>query len=290
MDLITGKTGLTGLLGRPVAHSISPMMHNTSFQDAGLNYVYLCFDVGEEELEEAVTGLKRLGARGWNCTMPDKTRMADLCDKLSLAASLTRAVNTVVNENGVLTGYNTDGIGYMRSIRVKGYDLTGKRMTLLGTGPAARSILAQAAIDGLREITVFNRRGRSFEEAAAMIERVNAETSCRVYLYDYEDRERFCREIAKSDILTNATSVGMAPDTDQCLIDDIGMLHRGLIVSDIIYNPRETKLLSMARSAGCPAINGLYMLLYQGAEAFLLWTGKEMPVEKIRRLYFSEQA
>ena len=175
----------------------------------------------------------------------------------------------------------------MMAVRDAGYDIIGKRMTLLGTGGAARSVLAQAAIDGVKEITVFNRPGRSFEEAQAMAERLNCETSCRISLHTYEDRDFFARTIARSDILTNATNVGMAPDTEGCLIEDVSMLHPGLIVSDIIYNPRETKLLRMAREAHCPAFNGLYMLLYQGAEAYRLWTGMPMPVEKIKRLYFN---
>lgn len=286
MDRITGKTGLTGLLGRPVSHSISPLMHNAAFQAAGLDYVYLCFDVGEDELEQAVRGLKVLGARGWNCTMPDKKKMAELCDRLSLAASVTGAVNTVVNDGGILTGYNTDGIGYMMSLKDAGYHMIGKRMTLLGAGGAAMAILAQAAIDGVKEITVFNRRGKSFSDAEAVAARLNRETQCRIRVFDYSDRELFRQTIAQSDLLTNATSVGMAPNTDGCLIPDVSWFHRELIVSDIIYNPQKTKLLAMAERAGCSVCNGLYMLLYQGAEAYHLWTGCQMPVDMIKKAYF----
>lgn len=286
MDYITGRTVLTGLLGRPVSHSISPLMHNTSFEDAGLDYAYLCFDIGEEELEAAVSGLKILGARGWNCTMPNKKAMAQLCDHLSPAASFTGAVNTVVNDHGILTGYNTDGIGYMMSVKDAGYDIIGGKMTLLGAGGAALAILAQAALDGMKEISVFNRRGKSFDDAAAMAERLNAETSCKVNVYDYEDQVLFRREIAESTILTNATSVGMAPNTECCIVPNASYFHRDLIVSDIIYNPRKTALMKMAEENGCAVSNGLYMLLYQGAEAYRLWTGKMMPVEKIKELYF----
>lgn len=286
MDYITGRTVLTGLLGRPVSHSISPLMHNAAFQDAKLDYAYLCFDIGERELPEAVDGLKILGARGWNCTMPDKKAMARLCDHLSPAASFTGAVNTVVNDHGILTGYNTDGVGYMMSVKDAGYDIIGGKMTLLGAGGAALAILAQAALDGVREVSVFNRRGRSFEDAEAMTERLNRETDCKVRLYDYEDQKLFRREIGESTILTNATSVGMAPDIGSCIIPEASYLHSQLIVSDIIYNPRKTALMKLAEDRGCRTFNGLYMLLYQGAEAYRLWTGRMMPVEKIKELYF----
>lgn len=286
---INGHTGLTGLLGHPVAHSISPMMHNESFRLLGLNYAYLCFDVGEKELETAVNGLRALGTRGWNCTMPDKQRMCLLCDRLSPAAQMTGAVNTVVNENGILTGHNTDGIGYMRAAREAGFDLTGKEMTLLGAGGAATAIAVQAALDGVRVLRLFNRRGRSWGHAQELTDAINAQTGCRAELYDLEDRKALAAALGQSDILTNATSVGMAPHKEGCILTDASLLRPELIVSDIIYNPRKTRLLRLAESAGCPAFNGLYMLLFQGAEAFRLWTGQDMPVDTIKAKYFSGQ-
>lgn len=284
--IITGHTRLTGLLGSPVAHSISPMMHNDSFRQLGLDYVYLAFDVGTDKLETAVDGLRALNVRGFNLTMPDKTLMCSLCDKLSPAAKISGAVNTVVNDNGFLTGHTTDGIGYMRSVKEAGYDIIGKKMTLLGAGGAATSILVQAAFDGVAEISVFNNRSASFTRIEKIIEELKSCTSCRIHLYDYSDMEILRREIADSAILTNGTSVGMAPNEGRSIITDPSMLHRNLIVSDVIYNPEETKLLHMAKEAGCAAFNGLDMLLYQGAEAFKLWTGQEMPVEIIKEKYF----
>lgn len=287
MDRITGKTVLTGLLGRPVSHSISPLMHNAAFEADRLDYAYLCFDIGEQELDQAVAGLKVLGARGWNCTMPDKKRMAQLCDTLSLAASVTGSVNTVVNENGVLKGYSTDGTGYMMALKDAGYDIIGGRMTLFGAGGAALAILAQAAIDGLESIQVCSRQGRSFDQAVMVADRLNKETDCKVTVLDLADQNAVRQSIDESTILTNATSVGMAPNADACLIPDASWLHRELIVSDIIYNPRKTKLMAMAEEAGCPVCGGLYMLLYQGAEAYRLWTGKPMQTELIKERYFS---
>lgn len=286
--IINGKTGLTGLLGSPVGHSKSPMMHNTSFQELGINYVYLCFDVGIEGLSGAVDGLVSLGAKGWNCTMPNKSKMAQLCDVLSPAASITGSVNTVVNENGKLMGYNTDGTGYMRAVKEAGFSIKGEKMTLLGAGGAATSILVQAALDGVREISVFCRLGKSTEHARQVINQLTKQTACKINLFDYSDESVIKKELLTSRILTNGTNVGMAPDTDRSLITSADFFHPDLIVSDVIYNPRETKLMEIAKSQGCSCFNGLYMLLYQGAEAFTLWTGKQMPVELVKERYFDE--
>ncbi|HIX72817.1 MAG TPA: shikimate dehydrogenase [Candidatus Anaerobutyricum stercoripullorum] len=287
-DRITGTTVLTGLLGSPVAHSISPLMHNASFAALGLDYAYLCFDVGTDRLKEAVEGLRAMGARGWNLTMPDKNLMCQLADKLSPASEISGAVNTIVNDDGVLTGYTTDGTGYMRAAEEAGFPLPGKVMTLLGGGGAATAILVQAALDGMKEIRVFNRKSPTFDRLSAIAGQLNRRTDCLVTVHPLEDTEDLRASIADSDILTNATNIGMAPHTDACPIPDASFLRPELIVSDIIYNPRQTKLLQMAKETGCPFFNGLYMLLYQGAASFELWTGREMPVELIKEKYFAE--
>lgn len=286
-DMITGHTKLTGLLGSPVEHSISPMMHNESFRVLGLDYAYLAFDVGEQELETAVEGLKALKVKGFNLTMPNKNRMCHLCDRLSPAAEIIGAVNTVENRNGELVGHSTDGSGYMLAVKNAEYDIVGKKMTLFGAGGAGTSIFVQAALDGVAEISVFNRRTPFFERAEQIIRKLNERTSCKIRLYDYEDVSVLRREIGDSAILTNATSVGMAPNLEDCILKDSSMLHPDLIVSDVIYNPKETKLLKMAKEAGCRTFNGMYMLLYQGAEAFRIWTGQEMPVEHIKQMFFA---
>lgn len=285
---ITGHTKLTGLLGSPVAHSISPMMHNESFRMLGLDYAYLAFDVGTDRLEAAVEGLKALQVKGFNLTMPDKVLMCSLCDRLSPAAEITGAVNTVNNENGILTGHTTDGTGYMRAVKDAGHDIIGKKMTIFGAGGAGSSVFVQAALDGVSEIAVFNRRTPFFERAEELIKKLRERTSCRIRLYDYDDENVLRREIGESTILVNATTLGMTPEVDKCILRDSAMLRPGLIVSDLIYDPRETKFLRMAREAGCDTFNGLYMLLYQGAEAFQIWTGQEMPVEHIKELFFQK--
>lgn len=283
---ITGHTKLTGLLGSPVVHSRSPVMHNEGFRQLGLDYVYLAFDVGTGTLGAAVEGLKALGARGWNVTMPNKKAMCLLADRLSLAAQISGSVNTIVNEEGILTGYTTDGIGFMRDIREMGQDILGKKITVLGTGGAALAIITQVALDGVSEIAVFNRRGLSYDQAEKMIGKLRKEVSCKIWLYDDHDPFVLKREIAESVMLVNATSVGMKPMVEQSIITDQSMFHKDLFVYDVIYDPAETCFMRLAKEAGCRAENGLGMLLYQGAEAFRLWTGYEMPIESIREKYF----
>ena len=283
---ITGHTVLTGLLGSPVEHSISPMMHNEAFRQLELDYAYLAFDVGTDKLEVAVEGLKALGVRGFNLTMPDKNLMCSLADELSPASEIGGAVNTIVNNNGILTGYTTDGIGFMRSVKEDGHDIIGKKMTLLGAGGAAAAILIQAALDGVAEISVFNIRDEFFTRAETIIEKLKEKTDCHIHIFDFSDSEVLKREIAESAILVNGTSVGMAPNTERCIITDDSVFRKELIVFDVIYNPEETLLLKKAKAAGCAVSNGLNMLLYQGAASFELWTGKEMPVEIIKEKYF----
>lgn len=284
--MVTGHTGLVCLLGSPVAHSISPAMHNEAFACHRLDYVYLAFDVAPERFDQVVDALTAMNARGWNCTMPHKRRMYERADQLSLEAQLIGAVNTVVQEQGVLTGYNTDGKGYMAAVRDAGYDILGEKMTVLGSGGAAASIIVQAALDGVAAIDLLARRGKSWDAIREVAERVNERTSCRVRMYELQDELQMKKSIGESRMLLNASSVGMSPREDACLIPDRTYLHPGLIVSDVIYNPKETKLLRMAKEAGCPAFNGMYMLLYQGAYAFELWTGKKMPVELVKEKYF----
>lgn len=288
MKNITGHTGLTALLGSPVSHSISPLMHNESFQKLHLDYVYLCFNVTEETLTEAVHGLKKCGIRGFNLTMPCKNKIVELLDELSPAAKLIGAVNTVVNDNGRLIGYNTDGIGYMQSIIDAGHDVIDKSMIVMGAGGAATAICSQAALDGVKKLHIFARpTSRFWERTVKLVKNINETTNCEAILHDHADSAALKAAAAESSLLVNATSVGMAPNTDASIITDTSIFHPDLVVSDIIYNPRETKLLREAREAGCQTFNGMYMLLYQGAEAFRLWTGQDMPIQHIKELYFS---
>ena len=272
---ITGHTRLTALLGSPVAHSISPLMHNEAFQLLDLDYTYLCFEVNEETLPAAVDGLKACGIRGFNLTMPNKNKIVELLDELSPAARLIGAVNTVVNDDGHLTGYNTDGVGYMQAVK--------------DAGGAATAICAQAALDGVEKIHIFAREtSRFWDRTQKLAENINSTLPCKAVLHENKDTAALAQAISESALLLNATSVGMAPNTEGTIIEDTSLYHPDLIVSDVIYNPRETRFLKEAREAGCRTFNGMYMLLYQGAEAFRLWTGKEMPVKEIKANFFAD--
>lgn len=286
-DSISGHTGLLCLLGSPVSHSISPAMHNAACKVLGLDYAYLAFDVPEDKMAQAVEGLRTMNARGWNITMPGKNIMCKLADKVSPASEISGACNTIVNDDGVLTAYTTDGVGFMRAAAEKGMNPVGKTMTLMGAGGAATAILVEAALDGVKKINVFNVRDAFYPRAEAIIHKLNDQTDCEVTLQDFSDPQALKDAIAESDLLVNGTSVGMAPHEGVSLIPDASYFHDGLSVFDVIYNPKETKLLKDAREAGCKTANGLYMLLHQGAASFQLWTGQEMPVEEIRAKYFS---
>ena len=252
---ITGHTGLLCLLGSPVAHSVSPEMHNEACDQLGLDYSYLAFDVPEDKMPQAVEGLRTMGARGWNITMPGKNIMCKLADKVSPASEISGACNTIVNDNGVLTAYTTDGVGFMRAVAENGVDIIGKKMTLLGAGGAATAILVQAALDGVAEINVFNVRDNFFGRAEEIVAKLNERTSCKVTLHDFSDPEVLRASIADSAILVNGTSVGMAPKTENTIITDTTMFHKDLFVFDVIYNPQETRLLREAKEAGCKTGN-----------------------------------
>ena len=281
---ITGTTKLLCLLGDPVAHSKSPMMHNTAAKLLGLDYAYLAYRVTEQELPLAVDALKLFQARGWNLTMPLKTAMAGLADELSPAAELANSVNTVVNDNGRLIGHTTDGIGFMRSAAAEGVELKGKDIVLLGAGGAASAICVQAALDGVKGIHMFKRKNASWNATELFISRVSRKTGCEITLEDIGDYAALRSRLQDATMLVNATNVGMAPHTGDSPID-ASLLYPELVVSDIIYNPSETRLMQEAAKKGCKTFNGLYMLLYQGAAAFELWTGKEMPVEEIKKMF-----
>ena len=284
---ITGHTRLICLLGDPVSHSISPAMHNLAFETLGLDYIYLAFPTTASQFESTVSTLKQIGAAGFNCTMPCKRVAAEFCDTLSDAARLMNAVNTVVIKDDRLIGHNTDGVGYMESVKAAGHNIIGKEMTLLGSGGAASAILAQAALDGVKKIHVFARKGTSRNLLEQEISQIHSTTACRIILNELTDETALRKSLSKSALLVNASSVGMAPNTDACLIPDASYFHPELIVSDVIYNPGKTKLLQMAEHAGLPVFNGMHMLLYQGAEAFQIWTGQKMPVETVKQALFT---
>lgn len=283
-ERITGHTELIGLIAYPIRHSSSPAMHNEAFAKLGLDYAYLAFEVGNEELENTIKGFRAMKVRGSNVSMPNKTVVHKYLDHLSEAAELCGAVNTIVNDNGVLTGHITDGIGYMQALKDAGIDVIGKKMTIVGAGGAATAIEVQAALDGVAEISIFNIKDQYFERAKQTVKDINENTKCKATLYDLSDLDKLKEEIADSYLFTNATGMGMKPLEGQTYIPDASFLRPDLIVVDIVYSPRETALLKMAKEVGCKTMNGLGMMLFQGAAAFKLWTGKEMPIKHMKEV------
>lgn len=288
-SIITGHTALYCVIGSPVGHSGSPAMYNYSFRHTGVDAVYLAFDVPLEKLGEGIAAIKAFHVKGFNVTMPDKTAVIQYLDEMTPAAKLIGACNTViVSEDGRLTGYNTDCIGFANNLKAHGISLKGRRAVLLGMGGAATAICVQAALDGAEEIRIFNRQDEFYEAGRQMVKKLAAAVpGCRVFICDLEDRKSLAEGIGDCDILINATKVGMKPMDGVSLVDP-SLLRPDLIVADTVYNPLETRLIRDAREAGCKvAIGGSGMLLWQGVAAFKLFTGREMPREEVREKFFA---
>ena len=285
---ITGHTGLLALIGSPVGHSGSPAMYNYSFERLGLDYAYVALDIKENEVKAAIDAMRLFHMRGCNVTMPDKVEAAKYMDELSPAAQIIGAVNTIVNDDGKLTGYIKDGEGFVNNLKDHGIDIRGKKITVAGGGGAATAIQVQCALDGAREISIFNIKDAFFERTLQTAEKIKkAVPEIVVNVYDIADTERMTEEIASSDIFANATIVGMKPMENESVVKDLAAFRPGLVVCDAVYNPEETKLLREAKEAGCTCVGGKGMLLWQGVAAFKLYTGMDMPVEEVKEKFFS---
>lgn len=276
---IDGYTRLAAVVANPIKHSISPFIHNSAFEATNTSGVYLAWEVKGTDLAETVANIRRYQMFGINLSMPYKEQVIPYLDQLSEEARLIGAVNTVVNREGTLIGYNTDGKGFFKSL--PSFKISGKRMVLLGAGGAAKAILAQAILDGVSQVSVFV-RSTSMGKTKPYLEKLQHETGFRVGLFALEDAQELQENITQADLLANATSVGM-DGVSQPIPTSI-VLPEKLLVADVIYQPFETPFLKWARSQGNQAINGLGMLLYQAAEAFQLWTDKEMPTDQIWEL------
>ena len=276
---IDGYTRLAAVVANPIKHSISPFIHNSAFEATNTNGVYLAWEVDAAELAETVANIRRYQMYGINLSMPYKEQVIPYLDQLSEEACLIGAVNTVVNREGTLIGYNTDGKGFFKSL--PSFKISKKRLVLLGAGGAAKAILAQAILDGVSQVSV-SVRSTSIEKTRPYLEKLQNATGFRVDLFALEDVQDLQDSITQADLLVNATSVGM--DGSSQPIPTSIVLPEKLLVADVIYQPFETPFLKWARSQGNQSINGLGMLLYQAAEAFELWTGKEMPTDQIWEL------
>lgn len=290
-ERLTGHTLLISLIATPIRHSMSPTMHNEAFAKLGLDYAYLAFEVDNSTLKAAVDGIRALGIRGSNVSMPNKQAIIPYLDEVSPEAKLIGAVNTVTNKDGKghLVGYNTDGIGAIKALEDEGVTVKDQIITLTGAGGAATAIAIQAAFDGAKELHIFNIKDNVFENAEETVKKINEHTKCQATITDLADQSAFKSAVQKSSIYIDATGVGMKPLQDQSLINDPEMIRSDLVVFDVVYAPRETKLLRFAKEHGAKkVINGLGMMLYQGAAAFQLFTDEEMPVTYIKELLFDE--
>lgn len=286
---ISGQTRFTCLLGNPTGHSLSPVLHNLSFELLGIDAVYLCFDVGVAGLGAAVAAFKAMERwDGFNVTMPCKQAVIPYLDGLDEVAELAGAVNVVKREAGRAVGCNTDGVGFAASLAERGVGVAGARIALLGPGGAGSAIAAQAALDGASRIDLLARiGGESFARAEELCGRLGERTGCKLALHDIANKTALRECVQAADILVNATPVGMGEGCEDSLVAP-QLLAAHMAVADVVYHPRKTRLIRDAEAAGCVAVPGLGMLVEQAAAAEAIWYGARMPVAQVRARLFGE--
>jgi len=269
--LITGVTRILGVIGDPIGHTSSPAMHNAAIATLGLDYTYVAFHVRPDELGQAIEGMRALQIAGFNVTVPHKQGVMAHLDEVSVEAVAIGAVNTVINRQGQLVGYNTDAFGILESLRRDGgMERLPAQVALLGAGGAARAILyALLQCEEVERILLLNRTRSKAESLAEDLDR-----SGRIFVEDMNTSS-----VAEVDLLINSTSVGMYPHEEASPLADASVLHADMLVADIVYKPLKTRLMIQAESVGARAINGLGMLAWQGARSFELWTGSAPPVD-----------
>ncbi len=276
---INAKTKVCGIIGYPIMHSVSPEMHNAAFAALNLDYIYVPFEIKPGNLPRAIQGMRALGLRGLNVTVPHKIEVISLLDELDPTAEKIGAVNTIVNDCGNLKGYNTDAPGFIRGLIANGVRIKGKNVVILGAGGAARAIACSLS-DQCAEITILNRKAgiKRARDLAAGLKQVYR-TEFKVLVLNKPNLKKV---IMNADILVNATSVGMYPEANESPVP-LDLLKPDLIVYDIVYNPVETKLIKEAKHAGAKTIGGIEMLVAQGAISFKLWTGQRAPLEVMKK-------
>lgn len=279
--IITGKTRACGVIGDPINHSLSPIIQNAAFEAVNINFVFLAYKVKTSGLEDAVNGARALNIRGLNVTMPHKTRIIDFLDRIDLSAQIIKSVNTVLNKENLLFGFNTDGVGALRALKENGVEPKGRKVLLLGAGGAARAVAYTLAKEA-DELVVLNRTVKSSHNLAKLLEKTVGKkvVAGSLSISDIQ------RNLQDSDILINATSVGMKPKPQESPVP-IKLLRRDLSVMDIVYNPIETRLIKDAKSMGAVVIGGIEMLIYQGAASFEIWTGKSAPIQVMKKAALS---
>lgn len=264
--------GIYGVIGYPVAHSLSPLMHNREFQALQLDHYYTAFNIHPDHLEKAIESVRILQIHGLNVTIPHKVKVINYLDEIDEEARLIGAVNTIINRDGHLIGTNTDGEGYLRSLLPIVDSLQTKKVILIGAGGAARAIATTLARHGVQALDVANRTVEKAEELVTHISRFADGKA--LTLKDAEEH------LGNYDIIINTTPVGMSPNVEEVPIR-LDHLKKNAVVSDLIYNPLKTKLLQQAEEKGAIIHNGVGMFVYQGALAFQKWTGIEPNIERM---------
>jgi shikimate dehydrogenase len=274
---ISGKTQVCGVIGDPIEHTLSPTMHNAAFNHLKLDFVFLAFRVKAAQLENAMRGMRGLGIRGLNVTMPHKNAVIKYLDEVDPTVKFLGSANTILNDNGRLLGFNTDGVGALKAMRENGVNLDGKKLLLLGAGGAAKAIAFSLAKE-VGELVILNRVS---EKAKELAEALSATYGKKV-VGEALSPSVIQKSLQDAHIVINATSVGMHPHVSQSLVAP-QWLNPDLTVMDIVYNPVETKLAKHAKAAGAHVISGVEMLLYQGAASLEIWTGRSAPIEVMRK-------
>ncbi len=274
---ISGKTRLCCVIGDPIEHTLSPTIHNAAFERLRLDYIFLGFKVKENELQNAVRGFRGLGLHGINVTMPHKRAVTRLLDELDPTAKILSSANTILNREGQLVGFNTDGIGASNALKENGADLSGQKVLILGAGSAAKAIALSLAKE-VEELCILNRN----LEKARELKEISSEYSGTKVTIDALSPKTIKNYLQKADILINATSAGMKPNVDQTLVSQ-EWLKPDLTVMDVVYSPIETRLAKEAKAAGARVVSGVEMLIYQGAASFEIWTRHKAPVKVMRQ-------
>lgn len=289
---VNSKTILTGLIGNPLEHTVSPVLQNSLFSSMGINGIYIPLSVPDERLMDAVKGLEACRFKGFNVTIPYKTVILEYLDEISKEAKLLGAVNTVkiiedkLTGNSRLCGHNTDGDGFIRAFHERtGTSFTDKKVCMLGAGGTARALTIKVALEDAKSICIINRTESKAQELAGKVNQIiKSKTWPAPVTSAAFGSDESLRALKECDIIVNATAVGMYPDIDFCPLEDSFPFRPNQIIYDVIYNPIETKLMSLARSKGCVAINGSGMLFYQGVKAFEIWMDKIVPQNTLNDL------
>jgi shikimate dehydrogenase len=277
--MINGETKLVGLVGYPVAHSLSPVMFNAVFKSRQMNWCYVPLPVkSSEDLKAVISALKKVGFIGFNVTMPYKEAVIDCLDEVTAFAKLAGAVNVVHLQDGQTIGYNTDGRGFIRSLEEMGYQLADKEVLVLGAGGAAKSVVLSLALEGVKNFTLAN---RTLEHAEIVASRL-LEKFPQVQVEVFSLAEELAFYLEKADLIINATPVGMKNEELPLKESDLKVINSRHLVYDLIYWPDETPLLKLAKLKGARVVNGLPMLVGQAAASFEIWTGLEAPVQTMQ--------